>query len=292
MDLRQMRYFISIAEEGQISRAAKKLHMAQPPLSQQLQHMEKELGVTLVDRKKNGKKLELTEAGQILYEKAQSILHSFEESLLEVKETGDGMKGTLSIGVVLSCVSYLPAKIESFNQKYPNVSFKLLGGDPYEINNHLENRDIELAIVHPPIEMKGLLTKGLGQEPYVFVYPKTWDSFNSKNSISIKEIENIPLLLIHRTKGLGIYDKIIAEFNRAGFQPNILCECPDVNILLSLVSSGIGASIVPKTSIPPFLNEGINVLNINDTSLQSETILAWNQDRYLSIAAKRFIDLF
>ncbi|CAH0345362.1 LysR family transcriptional regulator [Bacillus sp. CECT 9360] len=292
MDLRQLRYFLSIAEEGQISRAAKKLHMAQPPLSQQLQQMEEELGVTLVERKRNGKKMELTEAGKILYEKAQSILHSFEESILEVKETGEGMKGTLSIGVVLSCVSYLPAKIERFNQKYPNVSFKLLGGDPYEINRYLEKREIELAIVHPPLAMNGLLTKELGQEPYVFVFPKKWSSLGSKKSINMKEIENIPLLLIHRTKGEGIYDEIKAECNRVGIHPNILCECPDVNILLSLVSSGIGASIVPKTSIPPFLNEGIKVLNINDTSLQSETVLAWNQDRYLSRAAKRFIDLF
>ena len=137
VDIRQLRYFTAIAEEGQISLAAKKLNMAQPPLSQQLQLMEEELGVKLVERKRNGKRMELTEAGRVLYEKAQSVLHLFRESIKEVKEIGEGLKGTLSIGVVPSCVSHLPNRIQCFHQRYPMVSFKIWGGDPYEIKKTL-----------------------------------------------------------------------------------------------------------------------------------------------------------
>ena len=102
MDIRQLRYFTVIAEEGQISLAAKKLNMAQPPLSQQLQLMEEELGVKLVERKRNGKRMELTEAGRVFYEKAQSVLHLFRESIKEVKEIGEGLKGRYQL------VSYHP----------------------------------------------------------------------------------------------------------------------------------------------------------------------------------------
>ncbi|MBM7583468.1 DNA-binding transcriptional LysR family regulator [Bacillus pakistanensis] len=292
MDIRQLRYFLVIAEEGQISRAAEKLHMSQPPLSQQLRLMEEELGTTLLERKRNGKSMELTETGKVFYEKAQEVLNLFEESILEVKEVTEGIRGSLSFGVVPSCVSYLPQKIQDFNKAYPNISFRIWGGDPYEIRKHLENRDIELAIIRLPIESKDLSIVHIGKEPFVLVIPNDWETFHSKESITLKEIGNIPLLLMHRTKGGGIYETIIEEFNRINMKPNILCECPDVNILLSLIASNIGAGILPKTSIPPSVNKGIRVLDIKDTPLQSETALVWLKERYLSKAASRFIELF
>jgi DNA-binding transcriptional LysR family regulator len=292
MDIRQLRYFLVIAEEGQISRAAKKLNMAQPPLSQQLRLMEEELGVTLLERKRNGKKMELTEAGRVLYEKARNVLQVFEEAMLEVKETGEGVRGVLSLGVALLCVSYLPDKLQRFREQYPFVSLKLWGGDPYSIRERLENRDIELAVVSFPIDQEGLSIVHLGTEPFVFVAPKTWQSFCGKKTITMKELEHIPLLLIRREKGEGLYERIIEECKQAGVQPNIVCECQDVHVVLSLVASGVGTSILPKTAISPFMNNELNVLDIADTSLQSEMALVWLQERYLSKAAQRFIELF
>jgi molybdate transport repressor ModE-like protein len=292
VDIRQLRYFTAIAEEGQISQAAKKLNMAQPPLSQQLQLMEEELGVKLVERKRNGKRMELTEAGRVLYEKAQSVLHLFSESIKEVKEIGEGLQGTLSIGVVPSCVSYLPNRIQCFNQRYPLVSFKIWGGDPYEIREHLEYRKIEIAIVRFPLEMKGLSMVQLKKEPFVFVVPKIWEAFSLREKISMIDVKDIPLLLTHRKKGEGVYERIIEECIRFAFHPTVLCECPDVNILLSLVASGIGASILPKSAIPAFLSEDVNVLEITDSSLQSEIALIWLENRYISKAARSFIEGF
>lgn len=292
MDIKQLRYFLVIAEEGQISRAAKKLHMSQPPLSQQLRLMEEELGVTLVERKRNGKSMKLTEPGKILYRKAQNVLHLFEESMLEVKETAEGIRGSLSIGVVPSCVSYLPSKIKSFNEEYPSVSFRVLAGDPYDLREHLESRNIELALVRFPMEMNGLATFHLNKGPFVFVVPKEWQAFHSKDAITMKEVENIPLLMIHRTKGEGVYERIIEECKRFEIEPTIVCECADVNILLSLVATGIGASIIPKSSVSPNLHDEIRVLDILDSSLESETALVWLEDQYLSKAAKRFMELF
>jgi DNA-binding transcriptional LysR family regulator len=281
-----------IAEEGQISRAAKKLHMAQPPLSQQLRLMEEEIGSVLVERKRNGKTMELTEAGKILYKKAQNILNLFEESILEVKEAGEGIRGSLSIGTADSCASYLPKRIQYFHENYPMISFKLWGGDPGEISKQLEKRNIELAIVPLPLEMEGLSIIPLRTESFVFVVPKNWENFHSKEAIQIKELEDVPLLLIRRKKGEGLYERIIEKCERFEFQPNILCECPDVNILLSLVETGIGASILPKSSVSEFCNVGIKVLDILDSSFQSEIALVWLKQRYLSKAARRFIELF
>ncbi|PET77732.1 hypothetical protein CN514_00655 [Bacillus sp. AFS001701] len=107
-----------------------------------------------------------------------------------------------------------------------------------------------------------------------------------KRSYSNEKIEDVPLLLVHRTKGEGLYERIIEECERFEFQPNILCECPDINILLSLVETGIGASILPKSSVSEFRNIGIRVLDILDSSLQSEIALVNND-----IFPKRHVDL-
>lgn len=234
----------------------------------------------------------ITQAGKILYEKAQNILNLFEESILEVKEAGEGIRGSLSIGTVVSCVSYLPKKIQYFRENYPMVSFKLWRGDQFELSKQLENRNIELAIVRLPLEMEGLSMISLGMEPFVLVLPKDWQTFHPKEAIRMKEIEDVPLLLVHRTKGEGVYERIIEECERFEFQPNILCECPDVTILLSLVEAGIGATILPKSAISVFRNIEVRVLDILDSSLQSEIALVWLKQRYLSKAACKFIELF
>ena len=292
MDIRQLRYFLALSEEGQVSRAAKKLNMSQPPLSQQLNLMEEELGVKLLDRKRNGKSMELTEAGRVLYEKSKVLLEIFDDSMLEVKETGEGLQGTLAIGAVLAYMSYLPIKIKQFNSTYPSVTFKLFAGDPYEIHNYMENQDIELAIVYLPVEMDHVSIKNIGEVPNVFVVPEEWEEFRSKDEISISELEHTPLLLVHREKGSGIYEEILEEFKKKDLKPNILCECHDVNVLLSMVSAGIGASIVPKSAVSPQGVKGVRVLDIIDSSFQSNIALIWRNDRYLSKTAKHFIELF
>src|SRR5690625_560482 len=118
MDIRQLRYFLAIAKEGQITRAAKTLNMEQPPLSRQLKLMEQELGVTLFER--TGRELKLTEEGRVLQKKAKSIIHQLNDAMTEIQEINQGVRGTLSIGSVFSCVSLLPEKIKHFREMYPH----------------------------------------------------------------------------------------------------------------------------------------------------------------------------
>ena len=146
MDVRQLRYFVTVAEEKQITRAAKKLNMAQPPLSHQLKLIEEQLGTTLFYR--NSCSVELTEAGVLLYQRAISILHQLEDSLIEVKEIGDGLRGQLSLGTAKSCaMNYLPDKIQQFRTTYPLITFRVLDGHPHQVVTYLEELLVELAVV-------------------------------------------------------------------------------------------------------------------------------------------------
>jgi LysR family transcriptional regulator, salicylic acid-responsive activator of bsdBCD len=141
MDMRQLKYFLTIAQEGQITRAAKLLNMEQPPLSRQLKLMEEELGVLLFDR--TGKRLKLTDAGELLKQKAELLLLQFNETIKEVKEREEGVRGVLSIGSVVSCISLLPQRIERYRKRFPEVTFKILEGDHFYLGELLEKRTID-----------------------------------------------------------------------------------------------------------------------------------------------------
>ncbi|MGN7394922.1 LysR family transcriptional regulator [Peribacillus frigoritolerans] len=287
MDIRQLKYFVTIVQEEQVTKAAKKLHMAQPPLSQQLKLMEMEIGEKLFDR--NGKKLELTETGKVLYKKAEALLIQFEESLLEVKEVSKGVKGTLSIGSVKTCFSYIPQRMRTFRVKYPDIRFKLMEGDTFRLTEGLINREMELAIVRLPINGKQFSSINLPPEDFVLVTPKDWDI---PDSIEFKQIKEYPLLLLHRVSGQGTYELIVDECLRHGFDPTIVCECPDAAMILSLVKEGVGATIMPRTTSKSFSTQGIKIVELIDCVVQSEAAIIWLEDRYLSKGAVKFLETF
>ncbi len=290
MDIRQLRYFITVVQEGQITLAAKKLNMAQPPLSQQLKNMEIEIGAKLLER--NGRKLELTEAGHLLYQKGLKLLANFDETITAVKETGEGLSGTLSIGCVMSCIHYLPDRIQHFNESYPNVKLKILSGDPYRLTDYIHERSIEAAIVRSPINTENFNTIELDVDPFVFIAPANWDQLPSLPQITMKEVSHLPLIALHRVNGVGVYEVVLEEFQRRGLEPNYVCESPDATILLSMVKAGIGGVLLPRSVLFNFTKENLKVFEIEDSSAETTTSIIWQKDRYLSKAARRFIELF
>ncbi len=289
LDLKQLRYFVTIAQEGQVTRAAKKLHMAQPPLSQSLKMLENEIGTPLLER--NRRKMELTEAGKTLYLKAQALLHQFEETLSEVKEIGQGLRGMLSVGCVKSCFAYIPERVQFFRKEYPQVTFEFREGDSFQLAQYLENRDIELAIVRLPLAMNHFAYLPLPNEKYVAVLPESWISPTQKQ-IPMEDLAQMPLLLLHRISGVGQYEIIVDQFRAQGFEPQVVCECPDATMLLSLVNAGVGVTLLPKSTLFMFLTKGVKVLEIQETEITSESAVIWLKDRHLSKSALRFIETF
>ncbi|MEK3906043.1 LysR family transcriptional regulator [Oceanobacillus sp. FSL K6-0127] len=290
MDMRQLRYFYTIATEGQITRAAKILHMAQPPLSQSLKALESEIGVPLFER--NGKKMELTEAGEVLYKKADYFFKFFDEALTEVKETGEGLKGQLTVGCVKTLFSHVPQRIKSFREKYPNVTFELREGDSYLLAEQLNNRNIDLAIVRLPLDMEPYSSLFLPEENYVAIMPEQWAKSYESETITMNELANLPLLLLRRISGVGQYELIMDKFEKRGLTPNIVTVCPDVDMILELVNVEVGASILPASILKKHFNAGIKGFAIEDETIISKSAIIWLKDRYLSKSKQRFIEYF
>jgi DNA-binding transcriptional LysR family regulator len=220
MDIRQLRYFTVIAEEKNISQAARKLHMSQPPLSQQLKLMEEELSVSLVYRV--GKKLHLTEAGERLYHHAVQVTKLMEEGMEEVKEVGDGLKGSLKIGVNTLSETSLAGLLFEFKEKYPSVTYEIHQNESGQLLQLLREREIDFAVIRYPVHSEEFSSFMLKKEPFYFVSREEWDG-----EVSLNGIEEVPLVL-PSTKGQGLYEYTAQAFDRLGLNPNVVCASSDL----------------------------------------------------------------
>lgn len=281
-----MRYFIAIVENGQITKAAEKLHIAQPPLSQQLKQLEAELGVTLFHRSK--KRLELTKAGEELYRRAKRWLLELDDIALSVRETEGGLSGTLAIGFAKTYFAYLPSLIHQFIQIYPKIRFILKEGDTFRISEMVKDREIEFGIIRLPFEEAQLRMRPIPADPYVLVAPRAW---NLHETVSFRALKDRPLLLLHRQSGRGQYELVIEECRRHGFEPKIVAESPDVHVLLSLVSEGIGATVIPRPAAVRFLPGNAQISHFWDAQIQARAAIVYDPERYMSKAAERFIEM-
>lgn len=287
LNLRQLSYFIAIAEEGQITRAAKKLHMAQPPLSQQLKLLEESLGTVLFER--TGRNIELTEAGKVLYQRAQKLLQDVDDTSKEIQEIGMGLSGTLSIGSVETNFFHLSRRLRPFHEQYPNVQFRLFSGDSYRLANRLREREIELAIIQLPLNLDDFHSIPLPADQFVFV---TQEDGIERKSISLEEISKLPLMVLYRESGEGLYEMIVNAFKLRGLEPNIIFQCPDPTMLLSLVYSGVASGILPKSSLISYPIEGVKAIDIEHHPIESESAVIWLKDAYLSKSARHLLETF
>lgn len=286
MDIRQLRYFIAIVEERKISAAADRLHISQPPLSQQLKTMEEEVGTKLVER--SGKFLEVTEAGKALYKYALKMTQLMEEATREVKEVGSGISGKLTLGINTFSVVRLPELLHEYHKNYPRITFKIHQNESSHLCQLVRDRLVELAIIRLPLELDDFSTMHLHTEPFYFITSIKKQRLNQQ--IMLADIHNKPLIL-PSTEGLGVYYTILEAFSKAKLEPNIVAECSDITLLLDLVARDFGDAIVPETVIKRFKNYNIHATQITDTEISATTVLVWRKNQCLSKAAKNFTDL-
>ncbi|WP_409298974.1 LysR family transcriptional regulator [Peribacillus sp. SCS-26] len=284
MDLRQLRYFIAIVEEGSISGAARRLHLAQPPLSHQLKLMEEELGVILLERQ--GKKSEITDAGNALYKHALQMTSLMEEGMKEIKEIGTEVQGVLHIGVNTLSSFPLSQFLLKFQRKYPHVHYKIVQSDSPHLSELIENRSLDLAIIRLPAKEEIFEFISIEEDTFVAVFPE--DFAVSGDSFDIKEISSFPLIL-PSIEGLGIHSMIMEEFTRLGITPQLIGECSDIALLLQLVAAGFGISIVPRSVLSVHPGLKVREAELAETELRSDAAVIWLKNRYLSKAAEEFL---
>jgi DNA-binding transcriptional LysR family regulator len=283
MDIKQLKYFWAIAEEGHITGAAKRLFMTQPSLSQQLKLLESELGVTLVERGNRG--IRLTEAGQLLKERATQILELLYTTANELKELHEGYKGTLAIGTIASAgVTLLPNLVRAFHEHYPKVKFQLWEGDTYRILDLLNNGVIEVGIARSVFKLEDYNWVDLPSEPMIVAVGEQDCFKDNRQSIAVNELEGRPLLL-HRSNAAMITECC----QNFGFEPDIFCTGDDVRSLLVWANEGIGLAIVPKSALGLVPGHKLRYREIIHSPLKIKKSVIWLRQRCLSAPARHFI---
>ena len=280
MEFRQLKYFLAVAEEGQITKAAEKLNITQPPLSQQIILLEHELGVQLFQRTK--KQIQLTAAGRAFQNRAEQIAELMKTTVAEVHEAADGLSGKLTIGTITSSGrSLIPEYIRKYHLLYPRVTFDLRQGDSRRILELVDAGLIEIGLVRLPINDALYNYITLPRENMVVVSSPGVFLPEEQTELHLTQLENTPLL-IHRR-----YSPIVADYCR-----NILCISDDVTPLIIWARFGLGVAIVPESAINLLQGAPLSVQRITTPAIVTTGAVIWQKKHLLSAAAAHFLDMF
>ena len=286
MELRQLHYVIQIAAEKNFSRAADKLHIAQPSLSQQLSKLEQELGVLLFRRTTNS--VELTQAGQVFVEKSQSILDAVEQLKQEMDDMAQMRRGRLVVGTLPITGSHiLPLVLPVFGAQYPQIEVVLVEESTVKLEQLTASGGTDLSLLSLP-----LIDSTLSHEPYMeeqicLAVPPQHPLAVRQEAVHIEELKAEPFIKLKRGQG---FRQITVELcEQAGFAPQIVFESSNIETVQSLVAGGMGIAFVPQMLTRPKGSDFAPVyLKLNSKPTRT-LVVASRKGRYLSKAAQAFI---
>jgi DNA-binding transcriptional LysR family regulator len=256
MELRHIRYFLAVAEAHNFTRAAEKLGIGQPPLSQQIRDLEAEVGAQLFHRVPHG--AELTEAGHAFMIDARIALAAAENAKLAAQRAARGETGRLALGFTASA-AFNPAvtgTIRRFRAKWPGVSLSLVEMNSKLLVEKLARGEIDAAFIRPGLEdPQEMRLKRMADEPMLVALPAN-HPLASGGSVRLAALEGEPFVLFPRFVGLSLYDDIAKACREAGFELSVTQEAPQIPSVVNLVAAGLGVSIVPA-SIAKIAIEGV-----------------------------------
>ncbi|HEX7057081.1 MAG TPA: LysR family transcriptional regulator [Bacilli bacterium] len=291
MELRQLQYVIKISEELNFSRAAEKLHIAQPSLSQQLSKLEKELGVILFQRSTNS--VELTYAGQAFVENARKIIDSVEQLKQEMDDISQMRKGKLIVGSLPITGSHiLPKVLPVYKAKYPQVDITLIEDTTDKLIEHTTGGQTDISLLALPLGEQMLEYQTLVEEEIRLAVPPA-HRFATRASlqdqcVELSELRDEPFVVLK--KGQGFRQLTFDLCRSAGFTPNIMFESSNIETVQSLVAAGMGIAFVPVMVTRVKTSEFVPVyLPLAKPRPTRTLVIAYRKGRYLSKAADAFI---
>lgn len=262
MELRQLRYFMAIAQEGNFSRAAERLHVSQPPLSTQIKNLEEELGVRLLERSNRG--VSLTAAGAVFFEEAAAVLARLELAKDKAVRAARGDIGTVSIGFVsIADYSILPSTLKRFRASFPLVEVEL-----HELTTDVQIRELragrlDVGIGLAPVDEPDLEFESVQREELLLALPSGHPAARGSGAVDLRALSKASFIVPPREIAPGLYDLTISQCRSSGFIPRITQQARQMQTVIGLVSCGMGVALVPSS-----------VRNLKRTGVQYRALLA------------------
>ena len=244
MELRQLRYFVAVAEERHFGRAAKRLRLSQPPLSAQIKGLEEELGVKLFQR--STRQVALTEAGRTFLERAEGILEAVEEAKEAAKGADEGVRGRLEIGFISSAtLGLLPPAIRLFRERFGGIEIELRELTSAQQIDALYAGEIRVGLVRLPLRAPGLRFEPLQEESFVVALP-SGHPLEALESVPLEAMVDQPLIFFTRQLMPSLHAQIVELFQRVGAFPNVVQHAVHLQTIVGLVASDVGLAILPE----------------------------------------------
>ncbi|HEY9676120.1 MAG TPA: LysR substrate-binding domain-containing protein [Waterburya sp.] len=280
MELRHLRYFVAVAEELNFSRAAERLHMAQPPLSQQIRSLEQELGVQLFERTKH--QVRLTTAGIVFLQEARLTLQAAEQAIRTAQRASRGEIGRLVVGFAsVAAYSVLPEILRVFRERFPEIEFLL-----YELNTGLQvqgllNSAIDVGFLFTPIHESGLELMSVREEPLVVALPET-HPLATLPQVSVSALADESFILFPRHLAPSFYDLILSASQQAGFSPKVAQEANQLQTMINLVAGGMGIALVPAC-LQNLQRTGVVYKDLQGKVSHLQTAMIWRRNDSSSV---------
>ena len=284
MQLHQLRYMASVADEGGFTRAAAQLRVAQPSVSAAVRALERELGIELFHR--SGGEVTLTPAGEALLPWARQVLADCEAGRAAVGDLMGLRRGRLSLGATPTLTTELLAPILArFHSRYPHLELSLREEGSGRLVTALERGELDLAVVVLPVERSWVRTEPLVEEELVLAVPPG-HPLAERTSVSVKDLDGLPIVMFR--EGYDLRESTLSVCRDAGFAPTFSVEGPEMDGALALTAAGMGATVVPVSVI----DQGGPLIGVpfDDVVLRRTIGLAYRQDRRLPPAARAFAD--
>ncbi|MBL3670388.1 LysR family transcriptional regulator [Streptomyces sp. M2CJ-2] len=283
MELRQLRSFLALAEECHFGRAAARLHVAQPALSQQVKQLERELGVSLFNR--STRRVELTEAGRHLTDYARTLVAEEERARIHLRELATGHAGRVSVGFIgTATYDVLPKVARTVRAKLPGITLDLRGEilTPRLVEGLLSGT-FDLAVLRGAVSEENIRTTPLRSEPLVAVLP-AHHRLADRPSIPLKALADEPFVIHPSQSRSSMYDRVLSACRRAGFRPDPLIEIGETATLVVLVAAGHGVALVPQ-SVQSLSLEGVTYVPL--TGSESVELMLARRTHRVSAATEQ-----
>ena len=290
LDFRRLLYFCTIVEQGQISRAARILHISQPSLSQSLKELEEELGLTLIHRE--GGKWQVTERGQAFYVEAQRILTQVDDLAQNIRNPfarNADIFGEVRVGCSGFCLSFIRAMLPRMEQEYPGIRMRLLVTDNMALENKVQSHGLDLAILHLPLMYSNYVSVPLAEQYFVAVWSPLLQA-PEEDPVSLRTLASFPLMLSRRWSNSGTFRPFIIAMQEENLRPRIILDTPASYWMLDTLEELPAVAILHHTELPGRAH-ALAVRRINLPKLIFRPAIIWGKDSYITPQCSKIIDL-
>lgn len=284
MDIRHLQYFLEVARQHSFTKAAQVLFITQPTISKTVKSLEDELGVTLLDR--YGKNVKLTDAGEVFARQAQEIVTSFHNLSSELDDLMNLKKGHIRIGLPpMIGASFFPKVIGAFYKQYPNITIQLFEDGGKKVENDILTGALDVGVTVLPAD-ESLFDSYIFVDESLRAVLHPLHSLAEQDEIGLTELSEDGFILFR--EDFTLHDRIIGACQKAGYQPRIIYESAQWDLISNMVAAGLGVALLPETICRELRQEEVRILKLRER-IPWDLGMVWRKDRYQSFAVREWI---